>query len=92
MNLRERTGSARLKYGALSLMTALVLSACGGGGGAPVSAQQTEPAAPEARTLAGGEAALLKSYSSVEYRGGASTTSTVYIVRLEESRANQTSA
>ena len=39
MNLRERTGSARVKYGALSLMTALVLSACGGGGGAPTSAQ-----------------------------------------------------
>ena len=59
---------------------------------APVSVQQTEPAAPEARTLAAGEAALLKSYSSVEYRGGASTTSTVYIVRLEESRTNQASA
>jgi subtilisin family serine protease len=94
MNLRERTGSARWKCGALSLMTALVLSACGGGGGggAPVSAQQAEPTAPEVRTLATSEAAQLKSFSSAEYRGGASTTSTVYIVRLQENRASQASA
>jgi subtilisin family serine protease len=94
MNLRERTGSARWKYGALSLMTALVLSACGGGGGggAPVSAQQGEPAAPQARTLAAAEAAQLKSFSSAEYRGSDSTTTTVYIVRLQENRANQANA
>ena len=87
MKLREPNWSARLKFGALGLLTALALVACGGGG-EPPAAQGQAASALSASTLTK-RAASSRDDDREAFTTAASAS--VYIVRLREGQGAQPS-